>query len=194
MPEQDAVVVVTSGLKDMQAVLNLIWDKLLPAMKGESLPANSEDQNKLKNKLAGLTVPTLQGSATSGLLEQIGGKQYVFPTNDQKIEWMGLEMSKADRQTTLVVKSNGGTEQKIACGNGVWHKGRIAYGAFSEQTVAACGAWMADDKYVVKLCFYETPFILTLNLTLSGNKLALETKRNVGFGPLSPKQLVGESK
>ena len=33
MPEQDAVIAITSGVKDMQAVLNLVWDKLLPAMK-----------------------------------------------------------------------------------------------------------------------------------------------------------------
>src|SRR5579883_1127539 len=32
MPEQDAVVAITSGVRDMQAVLNLVWDKLLPAM------------------------------------------------------------------------------------------------------------------------------------------------------------------
>ena len=33
MPEQDAVIAITSGVKDMQGVLNLVWDKLLPAMK-----------------------------------------------------------------------------------------------------------------------------------------------------------------
>ena len=31
LPEQDAVIAITSGVKDMQAVLNLVWDKLLPA-------------------------------------------------------------------------------------------------------------------------------------------------------------------
>src|SRR5207248_10319236 len=34
MPDEDAVVAITSGIKDMQAVLNIIWDKLLPAMVG----------------------------------------------------------------------------------------------------------------------------------------------------------------
>ncbi len=32
MPEQDAVLAITSGLDDMQAVLNLVWEHLLPAM------------------------------------------------------------------------------------------------------------------------------------------------------------------
>src|SRR5262245_43043714 len=30
LPEQDAVIAITSGVRDMQAVLNLVWDKLLP--------------------------------------------------------------------------------------------------------------------------------------------------------------------
>src|SRR5256714_1953051 len=32
MPDQDAVVAITSGVKDMQALLNVIWEKLLPSM------------------------------------------------------------------------------------------------------------------------------------------------------------------
>ena len=31
LPEQDAVIAITAGARDMQAVLNLVWDKLLPA-------------------------------------------------------------------------------------------------------------------------------------------------------------------
>jgi len=30
LPEHDAVVAVTSGTKDLQAVLNLVWEHLLP--------------------------------------------------------------------------------------------------------------------------------------------------------------------
>ena len=38
MPEQDAVVAITSGAKDMQSVLNLVWEHLLPAMKPRPWP------------------------------------------------------------------------------------------------------------------------------------------------------------
>ncbi len=47
MPEQDAVLVITSGVKDMQAVLNLVWDKLLPGMKPAPLAPDDEAANKL---------------------------------------------------------------------------------------------------------------------------------------------------
>src|SRR5262249_56891227 len=38
LPELDAVVAITSGVRDMQAVLNLVWDKLVPALKPDKLP------------------------------------------------------------------------------------------------------------------------------------------------------------
>ena len=43
LPEQDAVVAITSGVRDMQAVLDLVWKELLPAMKPEpnGLPSRS---------------------------------------------------------------------------------------------------------------------------------------------------------
>ena len=51
MPEQDAVIAITSGVKDMQSVLNLVWDKLLPAFQDKPLPANSSAAELLKNKV-----------------------------------------------------------------------------------------------------------------------------------------------
>ena len=37
MPEQDAVVAITSGGRDMQAVMNLVWEKLLPASEASAV-------------------------------------------------------------------------------------------------------------------------------------------------------------
>ncbi len=40
MPEQDAVLAITSGVGDMQAVLNLVWKHLLGNMKPVRLRSN----------------------------------------------------------------------------------------------------------------------------------------------------------
>lgn len=56
LPEQDAVVVITADTKDMQAELNVVWDKLLPAFKSSSLPENPAEASKLKASLAELQV------------------------------------------------------------------------------------------------------------------------------------------
>ena len=60
-----------------------------------------------------------------------------------------------------------------------------------EQPAAASGAWTGDDTFTAKLCFYETPFIITLSLKFSGDELRVVTESKVG----SPKQtpLVGSA-
>ena len=40
----------------MQAELNIVWDKLLPAFQGAPLPPNSDEETKLKETLANLAV------------------------------------------------------------------------------------------------------------------------------------------
>jgi CubicO group peptidase (beta-lactamase class C family) len=56
MPDQDAVVAITANARDMQAELNIIWDKLLPAFKDGPLPANPAEEANLKQTLANLAV------------------------------------------------------------------------------------------------------------------------------------------
>lgn len=54
LPEQDAVVAITANTGDMQAELNLVWDKLLPAFSDEELPENPEAQAHLRAAIANL--------------------------------------------------------------------------------------------------------------------------------------------
>lgn len=54
MPKQDAVVVITANTGDMQAELNIVWDKLLPAFQDSALPENPEGAAKLKDFARGL--------------------------------------------------------------------------------------------------------------------------------------------
>src|SRR5262249_45377290 len=86
MPEQDAVVAITSGVRDMQSVLSLVWDKLLPAMSANALPADEEANRKLQAHMKSLVLATPKGSASAKLPEDVFGQTYNFPTNDQKLE------------------------------------------------------------------------------------------------------------
>jgi CubicO group peptidase (beta-lactamase class C family) len=57
LPEQDAVIAITADTRDMQAVLNVVWDKLLPAFHPTTLRLKPEEERQLKEKLGHLTVP-----------------------------------------------------------------------------------------------------------------------------------------
>ena len=71
LPEQDAVVAITANAKDMQAQLNFVWDKLLPAFRASALPEDAEEQKKLSETIGALSIRegyvdvvlTLPGSA-----------------------------------------------------------------------------------------------------------------------------------
>ena len=55
--EQEALITITADTKDMQAELNVVWDKLLPAFHAAALPANADEERRLKTTLANLAVP-----------------------------------------------------------------------------------------------------------------------------------------
>ncbi len=54
LPEQDAVVAITANASDMQAELNIVWDKLLPAFADKELKESPDEQAKLQATIAGL--------------------------------------------------------------------------------------------------------------------------------------------
>jgi CubicO group peptidase (beta-lactamase class C family) len=189
LPEQDAVIAITAGVRDMQAVLNLIWDKLLPALKPAPLPADAEAAKQLAGTLKGLAIRVPEAK---GMLKQVVGKKlkYTFPTNDTKLESITIEAGK-DGATTLVLHV-GGADRRIDCGSGTWKKGRAALGRLSEQPIAAAGGWNVDDTFTAKVCFTETPFVATIRLKFTKDEVRYESEWNVGFGGTKEAALVGK--
>jgi len=189
LPEEDAVIAITSGVRDMQAVLNLVWEKLMPAMKPTALPADEAAQDKLVVALKRLTLHLPQGK---GAPANVAGKTYVFPKNERKIESLVLK-SAADGEVTLVITVNG-EEQRIIAGKGAWKIARASWGRLPEQPAAAASAWPANDTLLIKLCFVETPYVLTLRLEFASDEVRLEPAMNVGFGPTKEGALIGRVK
>lgn len=54
LPEQDAVIAITANTGDMQAELNIVWSKLLPALHDMPLPENPTEQAALTATIAEL--------------------------------------------------------------------------------------------------------------------------------------------
>jgi len=187
LPGEDAVVAITAGVKDMQSVLDLIWDKLLPALKPGPLAPDDSSREQLGRALKGLTIRPVDGHSRPA---KVQGRRYSFPTNDRKIEAISIEN---DGDTATLVMRVGGTERRIVCGSGAWKRGKMAFGPLAEQPAAASGAWTGDDTLTIKICFYETPFVVNLTLHFAGDELQVESRSNVGFGPTTSPRLVGKA-
>lgn len=186
LPEHDAVVAITSGVRNMQGILNLVWDKLLPALGSTPLQEDESAAEKLHQKLDTLTLPVPENG---NLRAQAAGKTYVFPTNDLKLETIKLELDSDGGREVLDLQM-GGVEQRIRCERDAWLDGKVAWNTLSEQPAAAAGGW-TGDTFTARICFYETPFIVTLNLNFTGDRLIFNSETNVGFGPTKQPELVG---
>ena len=190
MPEQDAVLAITSGVGEMQPVLDLVWEHLLPTMYDAPLPEDRAAQAALEHKLAHLALLPQQGRRSSSIAAEVSGRTYVFEKNEQDVDTITLDIDKGG--STLTVQDSNGTHQ-IAAGNSAWLKGTTTLFGGKVYSVAASGAWTSDDTYVIRLCFNETPFCPTLTFRFSADQLAADWKDNVSFGPTEHPQLVGRS-
>jgi CubicO group peptidase (beta-lactamase class C family) len=194
MPKQDAVVAITSGLPDMQAVLNLVWDHLLAGMQDGALPADQATHARLEKKMSSLSLPPQEGRPTSPVAREVSGRVYVLPENPARIEAIGLETGAA---TTLVVRS-GGQEVRLPCGFGEWRRGPGLpvggpRGTSGDQPLALSGAWTSDDTFTAKGCFYQSTFCATLALRFAGDEVTFDQEMNVAFGPTKRPRLVGRA-
>lgn len=198
IPELDAVVAITSGVRDMQSVMNLVWEKLLPAMKATPLPEDAVARRKLEAKLAGLTVRLPSGQPTAPRAAQVSGRWYEFPENDRGIKAMALDFN--SESPALIVRLAGG-ETRTPIGVGSWTKSRGGFANGLDRflsvpahpLVAASGAWTADDVFTVKIVAYETPFYSTLAFRFDGDRLLFDAEHNVAFGPTKLPQMVGQA-
>ena len=192
MPEQDTVVAITSGTRDLQGVLDLVWERLLGPMKAAPLAPDGAGCARLGRKLAGLTLAPQAGRPSSALAASVSGRTYVFPANDEKIETARVEFN-GDAAT--IILTVGGHEGRVPCGAGSWRRGGTLPGADGiDQPVAASGAWTADDTYTARLYLNETPFRVTATLKFADDRLVLDREYNVALGdaPTRRPPLVGQ--
>jgi CubicO group peptidase (beta-lactamase class C family) len=194
MPERDAVLAITSGVKDMQAILNVTWENLLPAFAAKPLPADKASAEKLNAKLAGLQLaPAPKGEAPSGLSDLLGlhsGRQFSFPTNAAKLEWLSVDLVKG-AVAKLSARVDGADYTLTGSQAGApWGKGTFAFAEMKGQPAALSSGW-DGDVLVAKIAFTEAPQVLTLRLKILKDRLLVDPEFFVTFGPGKRPQMVG---
>ncbi|HQL49759.1 MAG TPA: serine hydrolase [Kiritimatiellia bacterium] len=197
MPDQDAVLAITSGLGDMQQVLNLIWANLLPGIRAQALPADDASQARLTDKLSKLTLRPAQGQSESAASAGTLGKTFVFDNNEKGLQALSLNR---DGQGLYLTIRNAHGEQRLDCGFGRWSTGELTFEKSltaplnttnGRQPVAASGAWLAPNLFQAVIYFCETPYRLTLTLRFKDDRQYLDLDYNVMFGPKKKWSLIG---
>ncbi len=206
MDKYDSVIAITSGTRDMSAVLDSVWKYLLPAFHDGPLPAAPADDARLVDTLAKLAVPPQVGLTSSPMESQILGRRYAFADNPEGIRsvtvtapeqggmWMrgAVAVPKGTPSGALTfIIDFGGTAVHITAAPGLWHRGGVVQTQSGPEPIAASGAWTGDYTYSLKVCQYQTPFIKTYQLRFSGDELRIDSAVNVSFDDVQPPSLIG---
>jgi hypothetical protein len=188
MPDQEAVLAITAGTADMQRVLDLVWEHLLPAMAPAPLPDDRAAHDALTARLAGLRLLPPRGQHGAALAAQISGRTFAIAANDDRIQT--ITFSFTDDGCDLTLHHAWGM-QGIRCGHDTWVRSVVPTERGDLARVAAGGAWLDECTYVARLWWYETPFARTLTCHFAQDQLLLDQQINVSFGPTDRPRLEG---
>jgi len=176
MPEQNAVLAMTSGTNDLQGVLDVVWDHLLPAMESSPLPANQDSQLKLADELQKLALPLPHLQPGSPFEAIINGKEYKLEDNEPL--WESISMS-FETNKAVILLSKAGNEYTINLGRGVWVEGTTPL--FQEEYKRFVGSftWEQENTLQLTLRFIETPFSIHVHILFDGDNIVLSQNTNV---------------
>lgn len=198
LPEQDVVLAMTSGVRDMQRVLDCVWQHLLPAFSTGALPDDPTARTALEQKLASLSLPITEGAATSNIASAISGTTYAIAPNGLGIERVRIDFD--DDYATLVVTDTKG-EHRIVAGYGAWRMGasdgrilepgRPWAGGHGAQQLGASGAWTAEDTYELRICYIEGEVCPILRFSFSDADIRIDLDPNVSWDETAVTTLIG---
>jgi CubicO group peptidase (beta-lactamase class C family) len=156
LPEQDVALAVTSETTDMQGVLDLVWEHLLPALDRRGDPRADAE---LADRMAGLRVP-MPSSTTPG------------PPAAAWVRSADSELPQRYAAARLTAATGGGgwvldldvdgTSVPLSVGDGRWQESLL----FVDEVVlpvAAAGGWDAAGEFRAELRLVETPHRVVLH-------------------------------
>jgi hypothetical protein len=196
MPKQDAVLVVTSAVLNMQDVLDLTWAHLLPAMTDAELANDATGQAALSSHLTNLEFARIKGEATSPTISHISGKRYKLEPNPENLRLVSLHFN--DQNVSLNFSDNKG-EHPVLCGHNEWLSSTTTFYSpvntlhVQPTKVKVNGAWTDANTLAVKIIYIETPHCLTITFHFDRNNVKIKRRWNESFGPLELPNLIGHT-
>lgn len=181
MPEQDAVIAITSESPSMQGELDLVWQHLLAAMASDPLPANHNAADELRHKLSSLTLSPPKAQASSLTADRISGKPFTLANNGDYARRVVFRFTKSECTFTLTDAK--GT-YPITCGLERWVEGETAMPGTppkltsgkptTKSKIAASGTWKDENTFEMTWRFCETPHHDTVTCRFEGDAVKLE--------------------
>jgi CubicO group peptidase (beta-lactamase class C family) len=184
LPEQDAVIVITSETPDMQGELNLVWQYLLPAMEVDQSTLNKNDAAILKKRLTLLKLPLPAKPDSVFKVPSVSGKSYKIDSNAKNIERISFGATGNVIKLTLKTNSN---SYILNFGNGRWVEGKTtrlgpslvaaAKGHFEglpPSQIAGTYRWKGPKTLEMQLRYIDSPHKEIMTFYFDQNKLSVD--------------------
>jgi len=190
MPDQDAVLAITGGVGDMQAVLNQVWRHLLENMQPRPLRKNAIAWEQLNQKTERLSLPGLTGINESPLVKEIAGRKFTIKKNKVGVEAVRFDF---DQNGCLFTLHDRFGEHRVYAGIGHPRQGttNLFLNDSAETPAVTSAVWLNENTLLMKLQLTRTPFSWTINCQFMGNNVILKAATNVSFGPTKLPRLTG---
>ncbi|HLH57170.1 MAG TPA: serine hydrolase [Verrucomicrobiae bacterium] len=163
LPEQDAVIAITSESPSMQGQLNLVWEHLLPGIEQSAL-TDGASARELEGKLRGLRLPPPKAQPSSPLAVKVSGKTFTISANETNFKAARFDFT--ERECLFTLNHEQG-DYPIRCGVEKWVEGETAMPGTPpkltrsrgtmKSKVAASGTWKDPQTFEMTWRFIETP-------------------------------------
>ena len=191
LPEKDAVIIMTANSIDMQKQLNLVWEYLYPALSETALAKNDEAVNKLKSRLASLTLPTYTTKTTSDIQQNITGKTIAIEENQQNIS--ELLLSFKDDICKMTIKEDTTTydfmfipttwieKETMRHGPSLTARAKASLTGLAPFKVAGNYTWKNEKTLELVLRYIESPNDEKFVFTFQEPDVSIEHSTNFNF-------------
>lgn len=189
MPDQDAVVAITSETPDMQDELNLVWKHLLPGMQPQALPVDQSAEKNLKAHLTGLSLPPLSNITNENFTLT---KTFKIDRNELNINSISL---KSDGKICDFTLNVGTVKYVFKLASGQWFaeetkmqgpylllNAKEDFSILSPYKVEGSYGWKDSNTLQLKLRYIESPHTEIITLHFNDKQLNADVEYSFNYG------------
>ncbi|MDN5284287.1 MAG: hypothetical protein JWR38_561 [Mucilaginibacter sp.] len=190
MPDQDAVIAITSETIDMQGELDLVWKYLLPAMHPQILPVDKAGDDQLEKHLTALSLPP--GANATNNINGTFNKTFSIQPNNLHISSITFNITHNVCHVTLKKDS---ASYMLNFETGKWLPGKtdmqgpsLVSGAREDFSlllpykVEGSYGWNDQQTLQLKLRYIESPHTETITCHFSEQQLNADVEYSFNYG------------
>ncbi|MEZ4699479.1 MAG: serine hydrolase [Rhodothermales bacterium] len=189
LPEQDAVVAITGASLDMQRVLDIIWEQLLPAFHDAPLPATPGSAANLHARLDALTLFPEAVTPTPAPLAN--GRTSTFRLDANPMQATTLTIAIDPSEARFALQDSTG-EHTVRAGFGAWIEQpntmplspprSIPILSTDAPTVTAAAVWSSDATLAWHWRYPEGPYFDRVETRFAGDSIYVSFSNNLVRG------------